>query len=180
MVMDMKSRTRFCVAAASAVFALGLFAAPARSQNLPGFGVELRAGYFWPANGRASAAKSQWFTVGTEFKIFDDLIFFKNPINPGYFSLSADLMEGGGFRSVPVLVNYVTRVSEHLSASAGAGVSFTSRPGFDDGASFAYQVSLRYDWSVSGFPVIVRLAWNSVASVDQELDGFSLTGGVKF
>lgn len=178
--MNMQSRIRFSVVASCAALILGVAASPARSQTLPGFGVEVRAGYFWPANGRASAAKSQWFTVGTEFKIFDDSILFKNPLNPGYFSLSADLMEGGGFRSVPVLVNYVARVSKQVSASAGAGISFTSRPGFDDGTSFAYQVSLRYDWSVSGFPVIVRLAWNSVASVDQELDGFSLTGGIKF
>lgn len=156
--------------------------APSRAaaQDLPGFGVQVRIGYFWPANSRASAGKSQWFTVGAEFKVLDDTFIMRNPLTPGHFSFSADLMEGDGFRSVPLLVNYNVRVAENFTASAGGGVSFTSRPGFDDDASFAFQASLVYDWAIEGFPVLVRLAWNGVSSVDRELDGFSLTAGVKF
>lgn len=161
--------------------ALCLFAPTAASgQELPGFGVQVRIGYFWPANSRAAAGKSQWFTVGAEFKVLNDTFLVRNPLTPGHFSLSADLMEGDGFRSVPVLLNYNLRVSENFTASAGGGVSFTSRPGFDDDASFAFQASLVYDWAIEGFPVLVRLAWNGVSSVDMELDGFSLTAGVKF
>ncbi len=163
------------------LFAL-LLAAPsvAVAQDLPGFGVQVRIGYFWPANSRAAAGKSQWFTVGTEFKVLDDTFISRNPLMPGHFSFSADLMEGDGFRSVPLLLNYNLRVSENFTASAGGGVSFTNRPGFDDNASFAYQASLVYDWAIQGFPVLVRLAWNGVGAVDKELDGFSLSAGVKF
>ncbi|MER3413275.1 MAG: hypothetical protein C4341_03375 [Armatimonadota bacterium] len=158
------------------------FAVPSTStaQGLPGFGVQVRVGYFWPANSRAAAGKSQWFTVGTEFKVLDDTFLMRNPLTPGHFSFSADLMEGNGFRSVPLLLNYNLRVLENLTASAGGGISFTSRPGFKDNTSFAYQASLVYDWAIQGFPILVRLAWNGVSSVDEELDGFSLTAGVKF
>lgn len=168
------------------VWSLWLVALPlavpsaAEARALPGFGVQVRVGYFWPANSRAAASKSQWFTVGTEFKVLDDTFLVRNPLMPGHFSFSADLMEGDGFRNVPLLLNYSLRVSENFTVSAGGGVSFTSRPGFDDNTSFAYQASVVYDWAIQGFPVLVRLAWNGVSGVDKELDGFSLTAGVKF
>lgn len=157
------------------LFSLWAFALPAHTQEFREVGLLFRFGIFTPSSSEASAVSDNWVIAGAEFRVM-------NLPGPGYphkpyLGVSVDVYNKESFGSVPILANY-TAFSGDFHFTAGAGIAFVRRPGFESTARAAYQVGAGYTIS-GGTPILFEIRWFSVEGVSSELDGFAFTLGVR-
>lgn len=158
--------------------AASLIVTPALAEYSKPVGLSVRAGIFL-AQGRAEDAEGQnWFTIGGEYKLGD--LGFKDGGYSTHYTVSLDYYGKGGFSSLPLLVNYVSR-TPNFYYSVGAGVAST-HVNFGGNSStdveFAYQLSIGKDFVRSNMPVFVELRYFGNNKTD--MNGFSLVGGIRF
>lgn len=164
--------------ASIALVATSLIVTPALAEYTKPVGLSVRAGIFF-AQGRAADAEGQnWFTAGGEYKLGD--LSFKEAGYSAHYSLSLDYYGKGGFTSLPLLLNYVSR-TPNFYYSVGAGVASTHvRVGGSTSTDteFAYQLSIGKDFVQSKMPVFVELRYFGNNKTD--MNGFALVGGIRF
>ncbi|HWP30228.1 MAG TPA: hypothetical protein VNK96_00650 [Fimbriimonadales bacterium] len=157
------------------LFSLWAFAQAANAQEFRELGLLFRFGIFTPSSSEASAVSDNWVVAGAEFRVMN-LPGPSNPRKP-YLGVSVDVYNKESFGSVPILANY-TAFSGDFHLTAGAGISFVRRPGFESAARAAYQVGAGYTFP-GGTPVLFEIRWFGVEGVSSDLDGFAFTLGVR-
>jgi hypothetical protein len=91
-------------------------------------------------------------------------------------SLSLDYLNKGGFRTVPVLLNYTLRSSEFYYG-VGLGMSFTKIPGLGDKARLAYAATLGYEFQTGKTPLFIEARY--FGNEKKELNGFGVFVGIR-
>ena len=159
--------------------AMGFFAT-ADAQFFDPADVSAKVGVFLPSDGDAKDSDSVWFAVGLEHKIKD---LHYGVANPGFstsVTVSADWYGKGGYRCVPILLNFVTR-ADLLYYSVGAGFAFAKTPllvGTENSTEFAFQATVGMDIMSGVTPMFVEARYH--LNGKSELSGFGLYGGVRF
>jgi hypothetical protein len=167
--------TRFaCLAVPLA--ALGC-AAIAPAQVTKPLNLSIRAGIFTPSSSVARDAGKSWFAIGAEARIKDIGVSMTNPGHSSYLTVSVDSFSKGGFRSIPILANYVYRTDE-LYFTGGAGVALVEEPGGDDETRFGYQIGAGWDFARGATPFFVEAKWFGTSGNDR-LNGFGFYVGVR-
>jgi len=156
-------------------FCLWALGSAAFGQEFRELGLLFRFGVFTPSSSEASALSDNWVIAGAEFRVMN-LPGPGDPRKP-YLGISADVYNKEGYGSVPILANY-TLFSGDFHFTAGAGIAFVRRPGFESTARAAYQVGAGYTLS-GGTPVVFEIRWLAAEGVSSVLDGFALTLGVR-
>jgi hypothetical protein len=149
-------------------------AVPAMAQETKPIGLAVKAGLFFPSDATAKTAGKNWFAFGVDYKLKDLNVGMGK--SSGSLSLSLDYLNKGGFRSVPVLVNYTLRSSEFYYG-VGAGVSFTRIPGLSDKTRFAFAATLGYEFQTGKTPLFIEARY--LGTEKKELGGFGVFVGVR-
>lgn len=157
------------------LFSLLVFGGSAYAQEFRELGLLFRFGIFNPVSNEASAVSANWMIAGAEYRVVN----FPGPNNSRkpYLGLSIDVYNKEGFGSVPILANY-TMFSGDFHFTAGGGIAFVRRPGFESAARAAYQIGAGYTLP-GGTPVLFEIRWHSAEGVSSDLDGFAFTLGVR-
>lgn len=159
------------------ICALGAFAvAVAPAQETKPVGVSVKGGFFFPSKKSAREAGSNWFVLGADYKL-KDLKYASGPDGMSTsLSLSVDYASKGDFRSVPVLVNYVSRRNE-MYYFAGIGMGFLKGPTTGNESRMAYQLGVGYDFQRGANSMFVEGRW--LGSARDEVSGFAVTIGIR-
>jgi hypothetical protein len=150
----------------------------AQAQETKPIGASMRLGIFYPAESQAQAAGKSWFSYGFDYKLGD--LKYGGTGYSASFGLSVDFFNKGGFRSVPVNLNYIGRVDKYYYF-AGAGVNFGKvRDGstFESKTAFGYQLGMGYEFSKMQMPLFAEVKW--IGSSESQLAGWGVFAGIRF
>ena len=163
---------KIAVLAVSAV-ALAI-AAPAMAQETKPMGLAVRVGLFFPSDAAAKAAGKSWFGFGVDYKLKDMNVGMGK--SGAALSVSVDYFNKGGFRTVPILLNYTVRSSE-IYYGVGLGFSMSKIPGVNDKARLAYSAAVGYEFQTGKTPLFVEARYHG--NEKKELSGFAVYVGIR-
>lgn len=149
------------------------------AQDSKPLNLSIRIGKFEPAYSAARDEGKSWFSFGLDTRIKTLGVSAANPGTSSYLTVSFDNFSKGSFRSMPLLLNYVTRTNE-LYFSIGAGVAFTGEPDDDsgDGARIGLGLGVGYDFVQGRTPLFVEAKY-FLNSANDHLNGFGIFLGVR-
>lgn len=156
-----------------AVIAAGA-AGLASAQGYKPVGVDVRIGDFLPTDSGTQGVGNSWLDLGFDFKVFQ--------LSPdSHLAVSFDYAYREGYRTMPLLLNYVIRRGP-VYALAGVGGNFNLIPQ-DDGTTYtrttwAYDVGIGYDFMHNGGnPIFIEGRFYG----DQQtnIDGFGVFLGIR-
>ncbi len=147
-------------------------AVPALAQDKP-VGISVRIGLFAPSDAAARGAGQSWLAVGADFKLRD--LSFRGRHSPSEIGISMDYASKGGFRTLPVLLNYTSHMGETYF-TLGAGFAF-SNDSTSDSTRFAYQGALGYDFQRGNNPLFVEVKY--LGNERAVLNGFAIFLGAR-
>lgn len=161
-----------------------LIAAAAGAQGAPTSGLSVKVGALYPGHVSARAEGKQWFIAGLEYRLSERATRSGSTAT----TISADYVSKGDFRSVPVLVNVVSR-NQDFYWTAGVGLSFvevprTSTSGSstitrtEDSTRFAYSLGVGMDVKQFGSPLFVEARY--LGSFEERVNGFAVLVGLRF
>jgi hypothetical protein len=152
-------------------------AVPAFAQDSKPVGLSLRAGLFVPTDRGVRDVADSWFAGGLDYKL-RDMPSASGQMNS--ISLSLDFAGKSGYRTVPILANYVVH-HDQLYVFGGLGLSFSRFPvggGSEDKTEFAYQVGAGYDFQAGPTPLFVEGKF--MGNGRSTLNGFGFFAGIRF
>lgn len=176
----MKRLSVFWSIALGLLFGMGLIAVPgaARAQfqtdEVPELSRDwtIRAGmYIFNSEAARAAEGAVSFSGYVERRVHQGLNHDLN-IGVGYNGLDR-------VYSVPIMIHYVHR-KEKWRLGAGAGYAFGKRIDGRGMSGTALGLLLGYQLTSGKYPMNVDLRYNFISGANNELDGYSITLGIKF
>ncbi|AIE86951.1 hypothetical protein [Fimbriimonas ginsengisoli] len=153
---------------------LGVASSALAQDNKPS-GISLRAGLFLPTDRGARDVSDSWFAGGIDYKIKD----MGDMNGNSSLGLSLDFTGKGGFRTVPLLLNYIVH-RDQLYFFGGAGISFSrfaSGGGSEDKTEFAYQAGAGYEFQKGQTPLFFEAKF--MGNGRSALNGFGFFIGAR-
>ena len=146
----------------------------ASAQGYKPVGVDVRIGSFLPTDSGTQGVGNSWLDLGLDFDV--------HRLSPdAHLAVSFDYTYREGYRSLPLLLNYVLRRGPAY-AFAGAGGNFNIVPQ-NDGSNFtrttwAYDIGIGYDFlHNAGNPIFVEGRF--YGNEETNLDGFGVFLGIR-
>ena len=149
-----------------------VLAGVAMAQDAP-VGLSVRVGLFAPTDAAARNGGQSWLAFGADYKLRD--LNFRGKHAPAEISLSMDYASKNGFRTLPVLLNYVNHKGETYLI-LGAGAAFSSDGG-SDSTRFAYQAGLGYNLNTGANPTFLEVKY--LGNERTVLNGFAVFVGAR-